>query len=155
MKTNTYLARGVLMTLVVFLTSIAMTKGQAYTASTANCAITANTITFDVLLTNTSTTDERFNSVVIDFNYALQIMPTAQSAGVTFGFVNDGLSDFPLSFPPNSAPTFSVTTLTTTPRVRVSTGTAVYTNGSCTAPLIGPGLTKKIGRFVITNTTAN
>ena len=136
------------MTLLVFLTALGTSSGQSYTMSTDNCTITPNVITFDVMMTNNGPADMHINSTVIRMTHGTALLPTAGTNTVTFSYVNDGQSVIPLSFPPNASPTF---VYTAGPRQwQVSTGTSIYLNGSCTAPLVLPGQTVKLGRFALT-----
>jgi hypothetical protein len=77
-------------------------------------------------------------------------LPSTGTNTVSWGYV--GTSDFPLSFPATGGPTFGYTPATRT--CSVNTGTGIYANGTCTAPLIAPGQTLKIGRFAIHNSQA-
>ena len=135
------------MTLLVFLTALGTSSGQSYSMSTDNCTITPNVITFDVMMTNSGPADMHINSTVIRMNHGTALLPTAGVNTVSFSYVNDGQSVMPLSFPPNASPTFSYTAASR--QWQVSTGTSIYLNGSCTAPLVEAGQTVKLGRFAL------
>ena len=145
--------------LVVFLLLSVYTKSiaQSVSMSVTNCAVTAsNQFQFDVMVTNLTASDLRFNSTVIRVKHGTSILPTGTNTE-TWGYV--GGSDFPLSFPAvfpqlggtNGGGGGTFTWNSTTKEFSISTSTGVYNNLSCTAPLIGPGQTKKLGRFVINN----
>ena len=119
--------RGVFMTLIVFLTALGTSKGQAtYTMSTANCTTTANSFEFDVMATNTNaSTDLRMNGTVIRGTLSAAIIAAGTNT-ISFSYVNDGQSIIPNSFPPNSVITF---TYNATSRLfQVSTLNTVYNN---------------------------
>ncbi|MBK6990183.1 MAG: SprB repeat-containing protein [Bacteroidetes bacterium] len=154
MKTITHLfTRGVFVTLLVFLAALGTSSGQTYTLSTANCTTTSNSFEFDVMVTNTNaSTDLRMNGTVIRGNLPAALIASGTNT-IAFSFVNDGQSIIPNSFPPNSVITFSYT-----PASRLfstSTLNTVYNNNTCSAPLIAPGATAKIGRFRLLNSTNN
>src|SRR4051812_43262542 len=122
MKTITHhLTRGVFMTLLVFLTALGTSRGQSYSMSTTNCTVTPNVIQFDVMMTNNGPADMHINSTVIRMTHAAGILPTTGVNTVTFGYVNDGLSVIPNSFPPTNNPAFSYTAAQR--QFQVSTGT--------------------------------
>jgi hypothetical protein len=124
---------------------------QSFTLSVSNCNAAAQDITFDVNVTNLLSTDLRFSAATLRLQFGANILPATGTNTVSWGYV--GNSDFPLSFPNTfpaaGNPTFAYTAASRT--CAVNTGTGIYANASCTAPLIGPGQTKKIGRFIIRN----
>ena len=154
MKTITHLfTRGVFVTLLVFLAALGTSSGQTYTLSTANCTTTSNSFEFDVMVTNTNaSTDLRMNGTVIRGNLPAALIASGTNT-IAFSFVNDGQSIIPNSFPPNSVITFSYTAASR--QFSTSTLNTVYNNNTCSAPLIAPGTTAKIGRFRLLNSTNN
>ena len=143
------------MTLLVFLTALGTSSGQqTYTMSTANCTTTSNSFEFDVMVTNTNATDDlRMNGTVIRGTLSAGIISGTGTNTIAFSYVNDGQSIIPNSFPPNSVIAF---TYNSTSRLfQVSTLNTVYNNSTCSAPLVAPGTTAKIGRFRLANSTNN
>ena len=123
------------------------------TISTANCTATADEFRFDVLVTNNGPQAIQFNGTAIRLTHSAAILAGGTNT-IVFSFVNDGLSDFPLVWPPSSAPTFTYTAATRL--FGVSTSTGVYLNGAgCAAPNIPIAATRKIGRFSIKNNAQN
>jgi len=138
---------GLLLTVFAFFMISFSVKAQSVSMGISGCSVTANEINFDVTVTNLLTTDLRYNAATLRIQFAAGILPSTGTNTVTWGYVGD--SDFPLSFPSTGGPTFSYTS--SSRQCSVNTGTGVYNNATCSAPLIGPGQTKKIGRFFIRN----
>lgn len=137
--------------LSLFTISLSGFAQQSFSLSVTNCSATAQDLSFDVTVTNLLTTDLRFNAATLRFQFGANILPSTGTNTVTWGYAgeSDFASSFPNVFPAAGNPTFSYTAATRT--CSVNTGTAVYNNLTCTAPLIAGGETKKIGRFVIHN----
>lgn len=124
------------------------------TMSTANCTISANEVQMDILITNNSLADLRWNSTVLRMTVPAAMIPAGAQ---TYTVQYIGGSDFPLSWPAVfPAPAAGASYTAATRLLTFTTGTAgAYNNLSCTAPLIAPGQTRTIGRFSFTITSAN
>ena len=126
--------------------------------STGNCTITPNEIQMDIFVKNDyAALDLRWNGCVLRGNFPVAMLPSGTvSANYSFNYV--GGSDFPLSFPaPGNNSAGSGFTPSSGLLTWASTPSAAYTNTGCpasTAPLISPGVTKKIGRFSLKLNTA-
>lgn len=123
---------------------------QTISMSVDNCAMSAsNEIQFDISVTNNGPASVGFNSAVIRLTHNAGILPAG--GAVTWGFVTGSAPNYPLSFPPSSNITFDYRAASR--ELSVTLLTNVYLNGNtCSAPQIGAGVTKKIGRFYLRNT---
>lgn len=124
------------------------------TMSTANCTISANEVQMDILITNNSAADLRWNSTVLRMTVPAAMIPAGAQ---TYTVQYIGGSDFPLSWPAVfPAPAAGASYTAASRLLTFTTGTAgAYNNLTCTAPLIAPGQTRTIGRFSFTITSAN
>ena len=124
------------------------------TMSTANCTISANEVQMDILITNNSAADLRWNSTVLRMTVPAAMIPAGAQ---TYTVQYIGGSDFPLSWPAVfPAPAAGASYTAASRLLTFTTGTAgAYNNLTCTAPLIAPGQTRTIGRFAFTITSAN
>ncbi len=148
-KFTTYLNRTALFVILFLFAGTNFVKAQTYSMQITNCAATSNRIEFDVFITNAGPATMQVNSVVVRLTHSAAILPATGNA-VTIGFVNDGLSNLPLLWPPNASPAFVYTA--STRQFSVSTSTSIYLNGTlCSAPNIAVGATIKVGRFYIQN----
>ncbi|MEP7166038.1 MAG: hypothetical protein ABI741_15150 [Ferruginibacter sp.] len=118
---------------------------SSITMSANNCAISSNEMQMDILVTNTGTTDLRWNGCVIRMNIPAALIPPGVH---TYAISYLGGSDFPASFP--AAGKHSTGAFFNSERKLLtwaSTPNMAYNNKTCNAPLIPAGQTKHIGRF--------
>jgi hypothetical protein len=119
--------------------------GAQITVSLSNCSATVDEVQMDISVSNTGSTELRWCAAVLRINIPAAILP-AGSNTYTYNYV--GGSDFPLSFDvENAKAKGAVFNAATGLLTLCSTDPLKYGNASCTAPLIAPGVTKKIGRF--------
>ena len=113
--------------------------------STANCTISSNEIQMDILVTNTSKAELRWNSCVIRMNIPAALSPAGEQK---YAITYRGGSDFPSSFP-STGGTLPGSFFNSATRLLSwsSSPNIAYSNLTCNAPLIAAGQTKKIGRF--------
>ena len=140
--------------IAVSLFAVVNTGKAQITMSTANCTISANEVQMDILITNNSAADLRWNSTVLRMTVPAAMIPAGAQ---TYTVQYIGGSDFPLSWPAVfPAPAAGASYTAASRLLTFTTGTAgAYNNLTCTAPLIAPGQTKTIGRFSFTITSSN
>ena len=142
---TTKLMKRLLLTLVVMCCCVFASHAVDHVTMTlTNCAVTSNTITYDVMVVNDGTGTVAFNSTTTRITFSAAIVP----ATVVPSYVA-GSSDFPAAFPTPQGTAYSITYSSGTRLVTLTTSTGNYTSG--TALQLPPNVPRRIGTFTLTN----